>query len=289
MIGGPASIRHALDVICGASAPDLPRPHPASVPAANRRDIVWDRAGTNFLAFHLHAAAQARASEIHFIPRGSSLTVAYRTDAGLEPQTSEQLETSLYLRARPRRARRSDSRHSQSAVWGSTIVSWGRTRIAVSACHRPDRRRPARFSGGSSPEKAQDLTRCGVSPLGVEAEIRDVVEGPRGWCRGGKVRAKRGSLCSPPWPSLPRAGAPDAGAGAGAALPYPKGSIGCPRWDPTKPCRAREPRRCDRRRRGRAGRRAPTAKRSSRCFGGLGGGRRASRAPLARSVSLSRS
>src|SRR5688500_11173594 len=134
VIGGPASIRKVLASIYGPASTDMPRPQSAA--AQGRRDIVWDRAGTNFLAFHLHAAVRARASEIHFVPRGGELTVAYRTDAGLIPQTTEQLETSLYLRARLGVLGVPDVDGTpRLAAWGATVVELGPDRIAVSACH----------------------------------------------------------------------------------------------------------------------------------------------------------
>ena len=96
VIGGPASIRRALDTILGPA-----RPNPAEVRAASlatglespASDIVWDRGGRNFLLFHLHTARERKASEIHFIPNVSSLTVSYRTDRGLETQANELPET----------------------------------------------------------------------------------------------------------------------------------------------------------------------------------------------------
>ncbi len=230
VIGGPASIRRALDAICGTSGPEMPRPHPAGVPAANRRDIVWDRAGTNFLAFHLHAAVRARASEIHFIPRGSNLTVAYRTDAGLEPQTSEQLECSLYLRARLGVLGVPDLEASSlSAVWGSTIVELGPDRIAVSACHsRTDAGVATVLRVGSAPEKAPDLSMLGLSPLG-EAEIREFVEGPEGLVVVTGPPRSGGSLVLSSVAAL--AARPERRTlvlEPAALLPYPEGSIRVP-------------------------------------------------------------
>ena len=179
VIGGPASIRKVLDSIYGPASTDMPRPQSAA--AQGRRDIVWDRAGTNFLAFHLHAAVRARASEIHFVPRGGELTVAYRTDAGLVPQTTEQLETSLYLRARLGVLGVPDVDGTpRLAAWGATVVELGPDRIAVSACHsRTDGGIATVLRIGPAPEKAPDLSTLGLSPIG-EAEIREFVEGPEG-------------------------------------------------------------------------------------------------------------
>ena len=177
VIGGPASIRRVLDSVYGP--PESGSPH-AAPPPTSRRDIVWDRAGTNFLAYHLHAAVQARASEIHFIPAGSDLTVAYRTDAGLVTQTPEQPETSLYLRARLGVLGIPDVDGERASSWGAAIVELGPDRIAVSACHsRTDAGVATVLRLAPAPMEAPDLSLLGLSPIG-EAEIREFIDGPEG-------------------------------------------------------------------------------------------------------------
>jgi general secretion pathway protein E len=142
---------------------------------------VWDRAGTNFLAFHLYAAVRESASEIHFIPRAGEMAVAYRTDAGLVAQTTEQLETSLYLRARLGVLGIPDvSAGSAAASWGAAVVELGADRIAVSACHsRTDLGVATVLRLGPAPEIAPDLSMLGLSPIG-EGEIREFIDGPEG-------------------------------------------------------------------------------------------------------------
>ncbi|MGE5177545.1 MAG: ATPase, T2SS/T4P/T4SS family [Bacteroidota bacterium] len=177
VIGGPASIRRVLDSVYGP--PEAGSPH-AAPPPTGRRDIVWDRAGTNFLAYHLHAAVRERASEIHFIPAGGDLTVAYRTDAGLTPQSSEQAETSLYLRARLGVLGIPDIEDRHAMAWGATVVELGPDRIAVSACHtRTDGGVATVLRLGPAPATAPDLSTLGLSPIG-EAEIREFIDGPEG-------------------------------------------------------------------------------------------------------------
>jgi hypothetical protein len=177
VIGGPASIRRVLDSVYGP--PESGSPH-AAPPPTSRRDIVWDRAGTNFLAYHLHAAVQERASEIHFIPAGADLTVAYRTDAGLVTQTPEQPETSLYLRARLGVLGIPDVDGERTSAWGAAIVELGPDRIAVSACHsRTDAGVATVLRLAPAPVEAPDLSLLGLSPIG-EAEIREFIDGPEG-------------------------------------------------------------------------------------------------------------
>ncbi len=191
VIGGPGSIRRALDAIWGrerpaagdaaAAAPRLrsATSGPASVPT--RRDVVWDRAGTNFLLFHVHAALRARASEVHFLPLDGLLTVSYRTDAGLVVQSAEQPETALYLRARLSALGIPDVDGSGEPVaWGATVLEFGAERVHVSACNVSTSEGIATVLRiAPAPLEAPDLSLLGLSPIG-EAEIREFVDGPEG-------------------------------------------------------------------------------------------------------------
>lgn len=187
VIGSPGSIRRALDAVYGvgraAGAPGgvLPAGRVrTNAPPSGRRDVVWDRAGTNFLLFHLHAAIKDRASEVHFIPVGDEMTVSYRTEEGLKPQASEQIETSLYLRARLSVLGVPDLDSGGDSSWGAAVVDVGPTRVRLSACHaRVDDGVATVIRLGPAPETAPDLSTLGLSPVG-EAEIRDFVEGPEG-------------------------------------------------------------------------------------------------------------
>ena len=185
VIGGPASIRRALDTVLG---PTRPTPAEARVavlttgeatPAAS--DIVWDRGGRNFLLFHLHTARERKASEIHFIPTPASLTVSYRTEHGLQPLSNELPETALYLRTRLHSLGIPDLDHGDAATArGRTTVDLDGGRIALDVYH-------ARTIGGVAtvirlsplPHAAPDLSALGLSPIG-EAEIREFVDGPEG-------------------------------------------------------------------------------------------------------------
>ena len=184
VIGGPASIRRALDTILGPA-----RPNPAEVRAAAltsgdttpASDIVWDRGGRNFLLFHLHTACERKASEIHFVPTVSSLTVAYRTDHGLEPQANELPETALYLRTRLHALGVPDlDRGAATSARGCVTVDLEGGRVAIDVFH-------ARTVAGVAtvirisplPKEAPELSHLGLSPIG-EAEIREFVDGPEG-------------------------------------------------------------------------------------------------------------
>ncbi|HEY6573246.1 MAG TPA: ATPase, T2SS/T4P/T4SS family, partial [Candidatus Eisenbacteria bacterium] len=183
VIGGPASIRRALDTILGPS-----RPTPAEARAVlatgeenPASDIVWDRGGQNFLLFHLHAARERKASEIHFLPTLTALTVAYRTDAGLEPQANELPETALYLRTRLHSLGIPDLDHgAATTARGCVTVDMEGGRVALAVFH-------ARTIAGVAtvlrisplPHEAPELSHLGLSPIG-EAEIREFVDGPEG-------------------------------------------------------------------------------------------------------------
>jgi hypothetical protein len=185
VIGGPGSIRHALDTVLGPSRPEAAEARVAVLTTTGEpspaSDIVWDRGGRNFLLFHLHTAREKKASEIHFIPNPSSLTVSYRTDAGLEFQSNELPETGLYLRTRLHSLGVPDLDHRGDATAsGRTTVDLDGGRLALEVFH-------ARSIGGVAtvirlspiPHQAPELSTLGLSPIG-EAEIREFVDGPEG-------------------------------------------------------------------------------------------------------------
>jgi MSHA biogenesis protein MshE len=184
VIGGPDSIRRALDTVLGvAKSPDAEARTAIVVSddAAPASDIVWDRGGRNFLLFHLHAAREQEASEIHFVPSGSSLAVSYRTDRGLAFQSAELPETGLYLRTRLQSLGVPDlDRGDLHTVRGHFLAELDGGRVACHAFH-------ARTHGGIATvirlgpvhDQAPDLSALGLSPIG-EAEIREFVDGPEG-------------------------------------------------------------------------------------------------------------
>ena len=187
VIGAPGSLRRAIDSVYGpsrrGSANSVKAPSPANGggPAAAPHDVVWDRAGTNFLMFHLHSARKKNASEIHFTPREGALSIHYRTDSGLEPQGTERPEAGIYLRARLGVLGIFDLEGTSDLVSQGTIpieVGPDRMVLNVSLC---------RASAGVStvirlspnPTEVPELSAGGVSPI-AEAEIRDMVDGPEG-------------------------------------------------------------------------------------------------------------
>jgi hypothetical protein len=184
VIGGPASIRRALDSVLGPARAAAPGPlvvaDAGGVPAP-ASDIVWDRGGRNFLLFHLHAARDHKASELHFVPTGSSLTVSYRTDEGLVPQAHELPETGIYLRTRLQSLGVPDlDRADRTHARGRFVADLDGGRVACEAFH-------ARIDGGVAtvirlaaiPEHAPDLSELGMPPI-ADAEIREFVDGPEG-------------------------------------------------------------------------------------------------------------
>jgi len=189
VIGSPGSLRRAIDAVYGPSRKGVadtgsesrqtvPRPDGNE---ATPRDIVWDRAGTNFLLFHLHSARRMNASEIHFTPVDGVLAIHYRTDKGLEAQQPERPEAALYLRARLGVLGIFDVEGTNEFVsHGSIEVEVGPDRMILHVSH-------CRAAVGIStvirlsPRTAEvpELHALGVSPI-AEAEIRDMVEGPEG-------------------------------------------------------------------------------------------------------------
>ncbi len=189
VIGSPGSLRRAIDAVYGPSRriPSGAKPEHTPPPSGDGgaetapRDVVWDRAGTNFLLFHLHSARKKNASEIHFTPSDGVLAIHYRTDSGLEPQAPERPEAALYLRARLGVLGIFDLEGTSDVVSrGSIEVEVGPDRMVLNVSH-------CRASSGVttviriSPRTAAvpELNALGVSPI-AEAEIRDMVDGPEG-------------------------------------------------------------------------------------------------------------
>jgi type II secretion system (T2SS) protein E/type II/IV secretion system protein len=189
VIGGPGSIRRALDTIYGRATSDFAEPGARATAAETTpsaggpplNDVVWDRAGTSFLLYHLHAARQRGASEIQFVPHEGHLEVYYRTDSGLEAQSPERVETGLFLRARLGVLGIPDLEDPRALFTrGFILVEVGGQTVAVTASHC---RTPAGVVTvlRVSPRRreAPALESFGLSPIG-EAEIREMMEGPEG-------------------------------------------------------------------------------------------------------------
>ena len=186
VIGSPGSLRRAIDAVYGAkrasgNAVGASSPTNGGGAEITPRDVVWDRAGTNFLMFHLHTARKKNASEIHFTPSEGTLKIHYRTDSGLEQQAAERPEAALYLRARLGVLGIFDLEGTSDLVThGSIPIEVGPDRMVLNVSH-------CRASSGIatvirlSPQhtKVPELNELGISPI-AEAEIRDMVDGPEG-------------------------------------------------------------------------------------------------------------
>lgn len=86
-IGTPSAIRRALDAVFHSG---VATSAPATPSAADAHyDVVWERSGTTFLAFHVASALRSDAAEIHFLPRDGQLHVEYREGDRLVPVSTE--------------------------------------------------------------------------------------------------------------------------------------------------------------------------------------------------------
>lgn len=188
VIGSPGSLRRAIDSVYGPSrkgaADGMESRHAGSHSGETEvatQDVVWDRAGTNFLLFHLHSARKKNASEIHFTPVDGVLAIHYRTDQGLEAQQPERPEAALYLRARLGVLGIFDVEGTNELVsHGSIEVEVGPDRMVLHVSHcRTDIGIATVVRLSPRTATVPELHALGVSPI-AEAEIRDMVEGPEG-------------------------------------------------------------------------------------------------------------
>ncbi len=178
VIGCPSAIRRALDAVYGPERVEEKTPRATG---SGRFDVVWDRAGTSFLLYHLHTARGKRASEIHFVPSPEGVSILYRKETGLELQGHERPETSGYLRQRLAHLGAPDlGEDAAGSEWGSIRVEIAGALLHVGVFHcRADSGVTTVLRLTPFPATAPDLSTLGVSPIG-EAEIRDFVEGPEG-------------------------------------------------------------------------------------------------------------
>ena len=185
VIGCPSSIRRTLDTVFGPER-ETARTRPSAPPRQGDPDdspahrVVWERSGSSFVLYHVHAARLERASEIHFVPTLEGLAVLYRTDAGIEQKGVEHADTASYLRSRLAHLGAADIAPGQASSWGHAVVEVGSDITHVGVCH-------CRTEAGVTTvlrllpdtKEGADLSNLGLSPIG-EAEIRDLVEGPEG-------------------------------------------------------------------------------------------------------------
>ncbi|HET9252878.1 MAG TPA: ATPase, T2SS/T4P/T4SS family [Candidatus Eisenbacteria bacterium] len=191
VIGCPSSIRRTLDAVFGPERepvtpqPRAPRPstspaHQGEADGTPAHRVVWDRSGSTFVLYHVHAARSERASEIHFVPTPEGLAVLYRTDAGIEAKGVEHADAAVYLRSRLAHLGAPDLAPGCASAWGHAVVEVGSDTTHLEVCH-------CRTEAGITTvlrllpdaKEAADLSTLGLSPIG-EAEIRDLVEGPEG-------------------------------------------------------------------------------------------------------------
>ena len=87
-VGTPTAIRRALDAMFGAAAGHAGAAGHAPSPEG-KYDVVWERSGATFVAFHLASALKLGASELHFAAKDGQLLVSYRQGEKLLPIATE--------------------------------------------------------------------------------------------------------------------------------------------------------------------------------------------------------
>lgn len=97
-VGTPSAIRRALDSLFGAAGHAVGAGQ--SSPTDARYDVVWERSGATFVAFHLASALKMGAGELHFAARDGQLFVSYRQGEKLLPIATEPVQVLESLVAR---------------------------------------------------------------------------------------------------------------------------------------------------------------------------------------------
>lgn len=107
VIGTPTAIHRALDHVLGPRRPgvgayaDAAAPPPAEADGdARRYDVVWERSGDTFLAFHVASALRRGARELHFLPEGGRVRVLVRETGRLVEVAAEPARVQEALLAR---------------------------------------------------------------------------------------------------------------------------------------------------------------------------------------------
>jgi len=98
-VGTPTAIRRALDAMFG-SATGAHAAGPAGAAPDGRYDVVWERSGATFVAFHLASALKRGAGELHFTAQDGQLFVSYRVSETLLPIATEPVQVLESLIAR---------------------------------------------------------------------------------------------------------------------------------------------------------------------------------------------
>jgi type II secretory ATPase GspE/PulE/Tfp pilus assembly ATPase PilB-like protein len=92
VIGTPTAIRRALDHVFGARSAGVDLARQADPNEGARiYDVVWERSGDTFLAFHAVQALRRGSRELHFLPRDGQLKVYYREAGSLIEVANEPL------------------------------------------------------------------------------------------------------------------------------------------------------------------------------------------------------
>jgi hypothetical protein len=105
VIGTPTAIRRALDHVLGPRRVAAPvEVAPGSSAPGDRGgrhyDVVWERSGDTFLAFHVATALRRGAREIHFLPGSGQVHVHYREAGRLVEVAAEPVRMQDSLLAR---------------------------------------------------------------------------------------------------------------------------------------------------------------------------------------------
>jgi type II secretory ATPase GspE/PulE/Tfp pilus assembly ATPase PilB-like protein len=191
VIGTPTAIRRALDHVLGTRRADEPRGSSAGA-GAHHYDVVWERSGDTFLAFHVASALRTGAREIHFLPRDGQVHVYYREAGRLVEVAVEPVLMQESLLARIEALGgpvAGEARHARGPL--RCPLPRGEVRLDASLLRSDDGTSITLVLQPDAPA-APSLEALGVDP-GDAAELREALAGGAGVVLVGGPRTAGGS------------------------------------------------------------------------------------------------
>ena len=177
-VATPMAIRSALDAVFGhrreINLVDT------GVADSTPHNVLWDRTGSAFVAFHVRQALLVGATELHFIPSGGALMVEHRVGGRLVPHAQEPASAIYGVLARL---------ESQGVPVVDALTRWGTGRFELEIANRRVQVEASLLVEEDGIVVVMSLTPCGsrvpsLDDLGAAppdlARVRDALAEPEG-------------------------------------------------------------------------------------------------------------